>query len=171
MSEQLDAPAQAPEENSQAPEETTPEQEAPEIDWKAEAERLRKNLQEARKWEGRAKANAAAHEELEQLRAAQMTEAERAEKRVADAEKRAADLEAQVARREVALKHQLTAEDASLLDSLTDADAMERFAARLAKAAQVADERRHGARVPDAGKKPKSDGSEDLRAFARNLMS
>lgn len=62
----------------------------PERDWKAEYERV---LAESRKWEGRAKENRAAVKELDELKKASMTDADR----LADAEKRAEAAEAKVA--------------------------------------------------------------------------
>ena len=61
---------------------------APETDWKAEA----------RKWEQRAKANSAASEELEALKASSATSIAEAVKRAEEAEAKAARLEADAAR-------------------------------------------------------------------------
>lgn len=91
---------------------------ADETDWKAEA----------RKWEQRAKENKAAAE------AASKSEAERSADRLAAIEKRAAEAEARVMRREVALEHKLSKDDAALLDTVTDETAMRALAERLAEA-------------------------------------
>lgn len=73
------------EQTTEAPEQaadTAPEQAAPEVDWKAEADKWKAM---ARKHEDRAKENGAAARELEKLREASLSEAEKA---VAEAEKR-----------------------------------------------------------------------------------
>lgn len=92
------------------------------------------------------KARAAKLDEIEE---AQRTDAEKAADRLAKAEQRAAEAEARVLRREVALEHRLSAEDAELLDALTDEDAMRRLASRLAAANE--DKRKQGNHVPSEG--------------------
>lgn len=64
-----------PAEGSDRPSENSDARTGEEKDWKAEAEAL---MAEARKWEGRAKANASAAKELEQLRTQAMTDQEKA---------------------------------------------------------------------------------------------
>ena len=88
-------------------------------DWKAEA----------RKWEQRAKENKAAAD------AASKTAEQTVADRLAAVEKRAAEAEARVLRREIALEHKLTKDDAALLDTITDENAMKALAQRLASAA------------------------------------
>lgn len=73
---------------------------------------------EARKWEARAKKN------QEDLTGAQST--------LSAETTRANDAEAKVTRRDVALEHHLSTEDAALLDALTDEAAMKALAGRLA---------------------------------------
>lgn len=114
-----------------------------ETDWKAEA----------RKWESRAKENTAAAAELAAIKAAQMTEAEKTAERLATAEKTAAEATARALRREVALDHKLSKEDAALLDAITDETAMTALAARLAQAAQTAAPT-VGVHVPGMGQTP-----------------
>lgn len=65
-------------------------QQEPDKDWKAEYDRL---LAQSRKWETRAKDNAAKAKELDELKAATQTDAER----LAEAQKRADEAEAKVA--------------------------------------------------------------------------
>lgn len=65
------------------------EQAEPERDWKAEYE---KAVAQSRKWEQRSKDNAAKAKELDELKAATQTDAER----LADAQKRAEEAEAKV---------------------------------------------------------------------------
>lgn len=71
--DQTDAPAQAPEEAATATED--------EKDWKAEFEKLQRN---SRKWEDRAKENAQAAKELEQLRQQHESDQERAVREARD---------------------------------------------------------------------------------------
>lgn len=91
-------------------------------DWKAEA----------RKWESRAKENSEAAKRLAEIEDANKTEAQKNAERLSAAEKRAAEAEARVLRRDVALEHKLSKEDAALLDNLTDENAMKALAVRLA---------------------------------------
>ena len=98
----------------------TPPADADATDWKAEAERLRKNLQEARKWEERAKANVEAAKELEALKAARQDGDEQPAADVAaltnERDTLASELAA--ARRELAVVRNAGDADASkLLDS------------------------------------------------------
>lgn len=65
-------------------------QQEPEKNWKAEYE---KAVQQSRKWEARAKDNAEKAKQLDQMKAATQTDAER----LADAQKRAEEAEAKVA--------------------------------------------------------------------------
>lgn len=66
-----------------------------ETDWKAKYESMREHM---RDWEKKAKANQSAADELEQLKAAQMTEQERLEKRAVEAESELAQLKAEAER-------------------------------------------------------------------------
>ena len=137
-------PAQAP----HAPEPTKPEPKPDDTtDWKAEA----------RKWEQRAKDNAKRAEE------ATKTEAEKVAERLAEVEKRAAEAEARATRRDIALEHKLSWEDAALLDDLTDEAAMKKLAARLAS---ESDKKRN--HVPREGNNPET-ASDDRRDFVRRL--
>ena len=136
-------PAQAP----TAPEPTKPDTKSDDTDWKAEA----------RKWEQRAKDNAKRAED------AGKTEAEKVAERLAEVEQRAADAEARATRRDIALEHKLSREDAALLDSLTDEAAMKALAARLAG---ESDKKRN--HVPREGNNPET-ASDDRRDFVRRL--
>lgn len=92
---------------------------AKEIDWKAES----------RKWESRAKKSEAAERELEQLKAAQMTEQEKATARAEKAEAELAELKAEQARLTAA--QEISERDGvpiSLLKYCADVDAMNEFA-------------------------------------------
>lgn len=91
------------------------------------------------------KAYAAQKSEIAALKAkvtefedANKTEAEKAAERLAAAEREAAEAKAAILRRDIALEHSLSKDDAALLDNVTDEDAMRSLAARLA-ALQVED--------------------------------
>ena len=90
-----------------------------ETDWKAEA----------RKWEKFAKENKAAKEELDALKAAQMTEQEKLVKRAEDAERQLAAANAAIQHsKDVAEVAAESGVPASLLEFCADRDAMEMFA-------------------------------------------
>ena len=97
-----------------------------ETDWKAEAERWKA---QSREWEKKSKANKKAADELEALKAEQMTEQERAVKRAEAAE---AELAKMVAKAEHDDAAKRVAEKSgvplSLLDFCADEEAMEAFA-------------------------------------------
>jgi hypothetical protein len=158
MSEQTAALPQPtiPAQGSEAP---APDPQPAEVDWKAKA----------REWESRAKANKTAADELAAIKASQMSEAEKAEKRFAEAEQRAVQAEARALRRDVALDFKLSKDDAALLDSVTDEDAMRALAGRLAKGA--AEQKVAGNHVPSEGKTPSKVGSDDGRETARALFN
>lgn len=121
---------QAPEASTEATTEVVAEeQQHPETDWKAEAERLRKNLQEARKWEQRAKSN---RDELDQLKAA-ATDADKATSELDSLKQQMAELKAANDRKDVAIEFKLSREDAALLSAVTDVEAMRTIADRLSK--------------------------------------
>ncbi|MEU5946306.1 hypothetical protein ABZ793_12180 [Micromonospora sp. NPDC047465] len=134
------------------------------VDWKAEAEKHAAELEKwkglSRKQEERAKANAAAAKELEQLRAAQMTEAE---KIAAEAESRGrsaalAEVSQRLVRAEFAARSQGrigadVLDDLNLAKFLTedgdvDTAAIDKAVARLAPPAEQETSRKPGPR-PD----------------------
>ena len=139
--------------------ETPPEGEPKTFD----AEYVEKLRKEAAKYRTEAKANAGAAQRLAEIEEASKTEAEKAAERLAKAEQTAKDAEALVLRREVALEHKLGKDDAALLDSVTDEDAMRALAARLAGGKQ---QRNH---VPREGSNPKPPATDE-REFVRNLF-
>lgn len=93
----------------------------------------------ARKHERDAKANRAAAAKLAKIEEASKTAEQRAADALKAAEDRALEAEARVLRREVALEHKLSREDAEFLDGITDEDQMQALAKRLAKIAKDAD--------------------------------
>ncbi len=107
-------------------EETQAETAEEEIDWKAEAEKWKA---QSRSWEKQSKANKKAADELEQLKAEQMTEQEKA---VARAEKAEAELAKLVAKSEHDDAAKRVSEKSGvpigLLDFCADEEAMEAFA-------------------------------------------
>lgn len=159
MSEQQTAEATATESEASTEQQETGEQAKPTetVDfWK----------QKAREQEKRAKENAAAAKRLAELEDAQKSEADKASERLTQAEQRAVEAEAKVLRREVAIDHKLSKEDAELLDSLTDEDAMRRLAERLANASE--DKHKNGNRVPREGQHS-SIKTDPKRDFLRGL--
>ena len=129
-----------------------------EVDWKAKS----------REWERRAKENKAAAEELAAIRDSQKTEAERAAERLAEAEQRAAAAESRAIRRETALEFHLSADDAALLDAVSDPDAMRSLAKRLARQAQAdaATQRRQ----PHPAQRTPTSEADDKDAIARSFF-
>lgn len=117
-----------------------------EIDWKAKFEEQQKH---SRTWEQRAKDNKTAAEKLAALEESQKTAEQKAADRLAEAERLTAEANAKILRRDVALEHKLTADDAALLDTITDEDAMRSLAARLATTTQ-----KGPAPDPNQGKSP-----------------
>lgn len=96
------------------------------VDWQAKYEDMRKH---AREWEKAAKANKGAADELEKLKAEQMTEQEKAVARAEKAEQQLAALKAEQQRAADAQEvSQAAGVPRQLLEFLPDRDAMERFA-------------------------------------------
>lgn len=129
----------------------------------------------ARKHEQAAKANADAADRLAKLEAAQMSEAEKAADRLTKAEQRAVQAEAKALRREIALEHKLSSEDAGLLDNVTDESAMRALAARLAGAEATrrdadADRKKNGNVVPKEGTTT-TPQADPMREFTRELFA
>lgn len=87
---------------------------------------------------------------------ARASEAKTAEERIADLEKQVTDGALKTMRRDVALSHSLTAEDAKLLDDVSSEDAMRALAERLA--ADNAQRRRQN-HVPHEGRTPSANSA------------
>lgn len=153
--------------SEQTAEATATETEGTETEQQKPTETVEFWKQKAREQEKRAKENADAAKRLSEFEEAQKSEAEKAADRTAKAEQRAAEAEARALRREVALEHKLSKDDADLLDSLTDEDAMRRLAERLALASE---DKRKTNTVPSEGKTPAVAADDaDRRAFVRGL--
>ena len=102
------------------------EQATNEVDWQAKYEAMR---QHARDWEKQAKANKGAADELEKLKAEQMTEQEKAVARAEKAESELAQLKAEQQRTaDAQAVSQAAGVPLQLLEFLPDKEAMERFA-------------------------------------------
>lgn len=116
----------AEETNAQTTQTEADQPEATETDWKAKYESMRKH---ARDWEAKAKANQGAADELEQLRAASMTEQEKAIQRAEKAEAELAQMRSAAQKRTDA--DELSAQTgipAALLMHCADREDMEAFA-------------------------------------------
>lgn len=104
-------------------------------DWKAKYEEMRGHM---RDWEKKAKANQGAADELEKLKAAQMTEQEKERERADRAESELAALKAEQARTEAALRISKEASvPVDLLMFCADEDAMTEFAKKYAESTHV----------------------------------
>lgn len=147
MSEELSQEPQTVEESPHG------EPEAAETDWKAEA----------RKWERYAKKAQAAEQELEQLKASQMTEQERERARADAAEAELAELKAEKARTDAAQR--IATETGVPLDLLMlthcpDEESLTIFAKAYAKEARVgaAPSALGGKRIVRGEEKPRDNG-------------
>lgn len=117
--------------------EGTGEQNTPTIeDLQAEIESLKGH---SRKWEDRAKANKEAADKLTEIEREKMTDAQRAEaerseieQRATSAEERATNAEAALARLQIVHEFELTQDDTSALEGITDPDTLRKIAERLA---------------------------------------
>lgn len=106
------------------------------VDWKAKYEEMRGHM---RDWEKKAKANQGAADELEKLKAAQMTEQEKERERADKAESELAAMKAEQARTEAALRTaKETGVPLELLMYCADEEAMTEFAKKYAENAHVA---------------------------------
>lgn len=156
-------------ENKQAPEDANEAEKAAEAtteaqtgtDWKAEA----------RKWEARAKENSKAAEELAALKAAQMTEAEKAAAHLAQVESELSALKADAQRRtDAAEVSKATGVPASLLEYCATREAMEAFASEYGSTGKPAGApAAEQSRITRGGAKPAP--ADDFAAYMQNLMN
>lgn len=124
----------------------------------------------ARKHEQASKTNETAAAELQRLQDSQKSEADRAAERAAQAETRLAELESRVLRRDIALEHKLSSEDAAMLDAMTDETAMRNLAKRLAGASE-GDRKKKSNVVPREGTTTPKPGEEPIRTLVRDLFN
>lgn len=115
----------------QAANDNAPEVDETPTDWQAKYEAMRAH---SREWEAKAKANKAAADELEQIKAAQMTEQEKLTARAEAAEAKLAELEARQAHDEAAKQiAKDTGVPFELLSYCSDETAMREFAGKYAE--------------------------------------
>ena len=154
-------------------EETTTAAQEPEkqadTDWRAKYEDMRAH---SRDWEKKAKANQSAADELEKLKAAQMSEQERERARADAAEAELARLKAEQSRAEAAQR--ISAEGGVPLELLmfcADEDAMAEFAKAYERDAHVrsAPSALAGSRIVRGNDKPRDNG-ELFAEFAQHLF-
>jgi len=108
--------------------------------------------------------------ELDQLKSANQTEAERAASRVQELEQQLASTQAESLRLRVATEHGITdADDIELFLTGTDEETLTKQARRLT--AREADRKKNGNHVPREGTTPPSGEENSERQFARNLFS
>ena len=152
------------------PQAAQPSAQAPERDWKAEYE---KAIAESRKWEGRAKENRAAAKELDELKKASMTDAEKVDAATKRAEKAEAELQAlrDEAQRRVDADEvsASTGLPASLLTAdLSTKAGMEAFAKQLA---EWAGERQNYPAIEDRGQQTQTTKPDAMRSFGDFLAA
>lgn len=151
---------------------TAQEVESPEseTDWKAKYDEMRTHM---RDWEKKAKANQSAADELEKLKASQMSEQERTNARAEAAEAELQQLKAEIARTDAAMR--IAAEKGvpvELLMFCADEDAMTEFVKTYEKNAHVssAPNALGGSRIVRSGSDKPKDNAELFAEFAQNLM-
>ena len=140
-----------------------------ETDWQAKYEEMRGHM---RDWEKKAKANQSAADELEKLKAAQMTEQEKANARAEAAEAELAQLKAEKAKVDAATR--LASETGVPFEMLMfcqDEEAMTDFAKTYAKETHVpaAPGALNGSRIIRSTDKPKTNG-ELFAELTQNLI-
>lgn len=129
------------------------------VDWK----------DKARTWEKRAKENAAAAKELEAIREAQKSDAEKAADKIKAAEAEVAAVPAKVseALREHLVKlHEIDAEDAELFLTATDPELLLKQVDRLVGQSGKRTKRNHVPREGQTTKPPE----DEMRTFTRELF-
>lgn len=146
------------------------EQQASETDWQAKYEEMRGHM---RDWEKKAKANQSAADELEKLKAAQMTEQEKANARAEAAEAELAQLKAEKAKVDAATR--LASETGVPFEMLMfcqDEEAMTDFAKTYAKETHVssAPSALGGSRIIRSNSDTKPTNGELFADFAQDFF-
>ena len=138
-------------------------------DWKAKYEEMRGHM---RDWEKKAKANQSAVDELEKLKAAQMTEQEKANARAEAAESELAAIKAEKARTDAAMRISgETGISVEMLMFCADENAMTEFAKKYAETTHVhSAPSANGTRVIRSGEMKPSNG-EIFAQFAESLFN
>lgn len=140
-----------------------------ETDWKAKYDEMRNHM---RDWEKKAKANQGAADELEKLKAEQMSEQEKAIARAEAAENELAAIKAEQARTEAAMRiANETGVPLEMLMFCADEEAMNDFAKTYAKETHVssAPSALGGSRIIRGADTPKTNG-ELFAELTQNLM-
>jgi len=146
-----------------------PEQQAAETDWKAKYEEMRGHM---RDWEKKAKANQNAADELEKLKAAQMTEQEKEKARADAAEAELATLKAEKERSDAAQRiANETGVPLELLMFCADEESMTEFSKKFADETHIgaAPSALSGKRIVRGNDKQRSNG-DVFADFATNLF-
>lgn len=125
-------------------------------DWKAEA----------RKWEQRAKANLAAADELEQIKESNKTEAQKHAERIAHLEEEISTSKSVALRSQISVEFGISKEDQDTFITASDEEGMRAQAKRLS---ELTADRKKQMHVPKEGNVTDTAGSEDRRAFVRQL--
>lgn len=106
---------------------------------------------------------------LDEIEAANKTEAEKAAERITALERQLASEQSAAMRARIQAKHGISDEDAALFLTGADEDTLTKQAERLAQRAE--DRLKNGNRAPLQGRTPTTDSSDgEARAFARNLF-
>lgn len=106
---------------------------------------------------------------LDEIEAANQTEAEKAAARVADLEAQLATMQAASTRLRIANEHGITdAEDIDLFLTGTDEETLTKQAKRLAD--RTADRKKQGNHAPREGNHPQPPAGDELRSFTRQLF-
>jgi hypothetical protein len=118
----------------------------------------------AREQEKKARENASARAELDELREANLSKEEKLQRERDDALTQVAQVRAEALRWKIAAKHGITDEDAELFLTGTDETTLTRQAERLS--ARMRDEKPDGLYVPQEGRQPSPPAlnSDDLEA-------
>lgn len=122
----------------------------------------------AREQERRAKDNAAAATELQQIKDAAKTDAQKQADALAEANTRAEKAEREKTALSIAVEHKLSADDAELVAGMPDEDAMRALAKRLEAAADAQSTK--GPVTPKAGTDNNPPKPDEDRQFVRALF-
>lgn len=148
----------APAEPAQEPTTPAATEPKPKPDWKVEA----------KKWEGRAKENKTAADELAAIKEARKTEAQKTADKLAAAEKDAADARSEALKFKIASKFSIGDEDADLFLTGSDEETLTKQAERLT--AREGERKKNGNVVSREGAIPNAAPSDE-RAFVRELFA
>lgn len=106
--------------------------------------------------------------ELDQIKAANQTEAEKTAERIAKLEQELDTTRTTALRSRIQARFKIADEDAALFLTATDEATLVKQAERLTE--RAADRSKNGNRAPLQGRTPSSSGSDPMREFARGLL-